>query len=459
MYQSKLIQVIKKFDAAKINNFSQYINAFKLKRFNTSVKLFEHIKNEYPDFTSKKIDKKNVHDILFPLKTYDEKRLLAAMSDLLKIVEEYIAFSYAKKNRLENQYYLLQFYLENNMMKYFESTYRQTEDILLESPEDADVLSFKYKLEMLYIQYQLKYNYRYSNYQNAYNTLKDFTVSQHYKLDNLCLINLYNNIDKDNINSRLAKIHQSLNEILLEFNDGKYYECKSAILQSIAYVSKDELRTLVIILVDYCIKKINRKEDVFINELLELYNFLIKEEIVFEPNNTISSALVKNYVTISIRLNKIQEATSFIEKFKLHIDVNERDDVYNFNKSNLLFHQGKSENALLLLNQTKYKDIFYKVSAKRLYIKIYYEFCSQNKKRYHDVLDSSLNAFKKYIYTSQELSDSVRIRNKSFYKYVNKLMNINKNEKKKIAVLLNDVKKDMDCSDREWILSVVYNLI
>jgi hypothetical protein len=53
------------------------------------------------------------------------------------------------------------------------------------------------------------------------------------------------------------------------------------------------------------------------------------------------------------------------------------------------------DNALTLLVSIKYKDIFYKVSAKRLYLKIYYELSTNNQKRYFDVFDSALNAYKK----------------------------------------------------------------
>ena len=57
MYNSKLLEVFKKFDESKINNFSQYINIYKSKRENATIKLFELIHAEFPNFESKKLEK------------------------------------------------------------------------------------------------------------------------------------------------------------------------------------------------------------------------------------------------------------------------------------------------------------------------------------------------------------------------------------------------------------------
>jgi hypothetical protein len=68
--------------------------------------------------------------------------MLNIMSDLLKMTEEFISFSYAKNNQLENQFYLLQFYLENDLTKFFDATYKQTLEAIEKIPEDMELLSF-----------------------------------------------------------------------------------------------------------------------------------------------------------------------------------------------------------------------------------------------------------------------------------------------------------------------------
>ncbi len=459
MYNSKLLDVFRKFDETKVNNFSQYINIYKSKRENATIKLFELINNEFPNFESKKLEKNKAHKYLFPSKPYDEKRMLNIMSDLLRITEEFIAFNYAKQNQLENQYYLLQFYLENDLTKFFESTYKSTKEIIAREPENTELLSFKYKLEWLYIQYQTKYNTRYANLQEVYNTLSDFTTSQKLKLDSLCKINLFDDISKDFAGNFLTDFYVSINRLIVEQIEDEYAILKDKIFQHHLKISKYELKMIAIYLINFCIQKINQKEAYFNNELLVWYDFLETHNIILEANNTISAAIVKNYIAVATHDKQFDRATNFIERFHPYLDENEKEDVYNYNKANILFHQNKLEDALVLLNTAKYKDIFYKIDSKRLYIKLYFELSKENEKRYFDVMDSTINAFKKYVYTTKEITEQFRERNKNFYKYISKLINLNVNEKAKLIVLQEEINKDNACSDKDWLLNKIAEIL
>ncbi len=459
MYQSKLIDVLSKFDMAKINNFANYLAIYKTKKENAAIRLFELIKDSYPNFNSKKLEKQAVHQHLFPNKAHDDKRLLNIMSDLLEYAEEFIAFFYAKQNTFQNQLYLLQFYLEADLTKLFESTYKQITEQLNNTLEESSLLSFRYQLETLSISYQLKYNERYSNYQEVYNSLNDFYNSQQYKLTNLMAYNLVNDVDKTTSNSKLLSIHQKLNDLIEETADADYPTIKSFVLDNLSLIHKKEYEPIINIFINYCIQKINSKIELFYNELLFWYDFTDTNQIILSPNNTISSATVKNYITCCIRLNLLDKAYDFLQKYVEYLDANEKEDVYNYNLSNILFHQHKYEESLVLLTTAKYKDIFYKISSKRLYIKIYYALCKINHKRYEDVLESSLNAFKKYVYTTKELTETVNTRNKSFYKYASKLVNLHKGEQEKLSALYKELDADLDCAERDWLMLETNSLL
>lgn len=459
MYNSKLLEVFKKIDEPKINNFSQYINIYKSKRENATIKLFELIHAEFPNFESKKLEKNKAHKYLFPTKTYDEKRMLNIMSDLLRITEEFIAYSYAKNNLLENQFYLLQFYLENDLTKFFDATNKQTLEAIEKMPEDMNLLAYKYKLEWINLHYRLKYNSRYANYQEVQKALNDFTISQQYKLDTIHHTNLFKDDLVHKELSMLARFYKSLHELIVEQNEEIYFQNKEEIFANYINISKSELKIIVIIIIEHCIRKINQKESFFNNELLIWYDFLDEQGIILETNNTISIAHLKNYISVATHDKQFDRAIEFIERFHPYLDEDVKEDVYNYNKANILFHQKKFEDALVLLNTAKYKDIFYKIDSKRLYIKLYFELSKENEKRYFDVLDSTLNAFKKYVYTTKEITEEFRERNKNFYKYISKLVNLPANEKAKLAALQVEIKGDTACSDKDWLLQKIAEII
>lgn len=459
MYQSKLLDVIRKFDTTKIDNFSQYINVYKTKKENSTIKLFELIYDEFPNLDSKKLEKNKVHKILFPAKTYDEKRMLNCMSELFKITEEFIAFSYSKINVLENQLYLLQFYLENDLTKFFDATYKNTKEIIAKEPEDMELLAFKYKLEWLYINYQTKYNTRYTNLQEVSNALNDFTISQNLKLDSLCKINLYDDIVKDFPGNYLSNFYTSINRLIIEQQEDEYAIIKEKIFKNFSTISSNELKIIVIYVINFCIQKINQKIELFNTELLEWYDFLAEHQIILEANHTIYASHLKNYITLAIHAKQFDRANNFLEKFNPYLDEAEKEDVYNFNKANILFYQNKLEDALVLLNTAKYKDIFYKIDSKRLYIKLYYELSKKNEKRYFDVLDSTINAYRKFVYTTKEITEEFRIRNKNFYKHIAKLINLHEGEQAKITTLQKEIQKETACSDKDWLLQKTAELL
>lgn len=456
MHNSKLLEIISKFDNSEINQFLEYLQIYRHKSENNTIKLFDIIYNAFPNLDSVELSKEKAHQILFPDKKYDDKRILNIMSDLLNWTEEFIIYQGNKKNEIANNFHLLEFYLEHNLNKHFENIYKKTLELINKNKEDATILYANYKIEEIYIRYQLKYNNRYSNYQPLYNALNSWKISQETKLNNLCLINLFNDIENNRIESVLAKIQLEINQLLHQPNDELYNNIKYKIFNDIkTKISQTELRTILILLIGFVIIKINEGNENYYQELLDLYNLMIEENILLESNHKISPAIIKNYITISTRLGKIDEADVFLEKYKEDIDENDFEDIYNLNKANILFEQKKYEDALHLLITIKYKDIFYKVNAKRLYLKIYYELSVANQKKYFDVLESAMNAFKKYIYTTKELIEDFQERNKNFYKYLNKIIQYSFFDDKKLTLLKKEIEQDTKCIDKDWLLKKI----
>ncbi|HNF48178.1 MAG TPA: hypothetical protein PKO18_00230 [Chitinophagales bacterium] len=460
MYQSKLFDIISAFHQAKINNFNHYLNIYRQKKENAVIRLFDYIFEQFPSLDSPKLAKEQVHGVLYPDKEYDEKRMLNTMSDLLRLAEEFISYQASRENKLENSLHLLQFYLENDLNKQFESTFKETKLSIEQMPENTASLIISYRMELLHVEYQLKYDKRNCDYHDCRIALNNLVVSQQKKLDNLYNINLYNDHDSTLVSSKLAQMQDMLHYLLLNDNNTELYsEAKTLLTKEAKRFTKDELLFMVIIFINHCIRKVNEKIESYNQELLYWYDFLITYNCILEVNDTISSATVKNYITISLRLNQLQKADDFLEKYASVLSETEKEDVYNYNKANILFHQFNYEESLLLLSTIKYKDIFYKLSAKRLYIKIYYALTITNEKRYSDVMDSSLNAFKKYIYTTKEITESIRTRNKSFYKYSAKLANLHKGEQKKLEQLHKEITQDTECADRDWLLEKISILL
>jgi hypothetical protein len=65
-----------------------------------------------------------------------------------------------------------------------------------------------------------------------------------------------------------------------------------------------------------------------------------------------------------------------------------REDVYAYNIAHIYFYQRKFDDVLTLLAQSKFTDVFYKLSSRVLQIKTFTEL-TLDAENYMDILDSS----------------------------------------------------------------------
>jgi len=126
------------------------------------------------------------------------------------------------------------------------------------------------------------------------------------------------------------------------------------------------------------------------------------------------------------------------------------EDVYLFNKANILFEKGMLDAVQMLLHSASFKDIFYKISAKRLLIKTYFEW-SLRDSSYTDVLEHAISAFKKFIYTSSELPETYALANKSFIKLI-LLLERGRMLQDKARQLKKEINSETQVAERDWLL-------
>ncbi|MBK6338730.1 MAG: hypothetical protein IPF63_03785 [Bacteroidetes bacterium] len=157
---------------------------------------------------------------------------------------------------------------------------------------------------------------------------------------------------------------------------------------------------------------------------------MIAANVFIGVDGLLKMSSFKNYITVLIRLGKLEKALQFLEQYKIYLAPEISEETYLFNKALLQFEMGDFYLVLDILNKIKLNDIFYKINQKRLMIKTFYELQKTNT-TYFDILYNQLNAFKKYIYTEKSLPEINIEMHKNFIKTLFKIMGISKGENKK----------------------------
>lgn len=64
--------------------------------------------------------KRDLHQFLFPKKTYDDKQIRYLFSDLLQLLKQFLVIEYQKKNHLQNQFDLVKTSRDQKLDKLYE---------------------------------------------------------------------------------------------------------------------------------------------------------------------------------------------------------------------------------------------------------------------------------------------------------------------------------------------------
>ena len=129
MINSKLIEILKSFSLIEIKNLSVFISKHAEKKDTLPLRLLIILEKQYPEFIEKNISKEKIYNKVFSDKKFNENKLSKLMSELTKIIEDYIVHIKREENTADEKMNLLKFYFERNLDKYFIATSREVKQI------------------------------------------------------------------------------------------------------------------------------------------------------------------------------------------------------------------------------------------------------------------------------------------------------------------------------------------
>ncbi len=90
MHNSKLIEILRKFDKKEINGFYDYVCSPYFNKEKVIMNLTEHLKKSYPDFKEEFIQKEKVYKKLYPGKKYNDSVMRNVLSKTMRLAEDFL---------------------------------------------------------------------------------------------------------------------------------------------------------------------------------------------------------------------------------------------------------------------------------------------------------------------------------------------------------------------------------
>lgn len=400
---------------------------------------------------------------IFPHKKYDYSLLRGAMSDLLKLVEEYLVILKRRSDPIKMNQLLAEIYRQRKLSKSYQSIVKNTESIL----EKQSLRNEFYFRQLLDFQLE-EMNFKMSNQRTKVFNLEEIsdTIDVLYlvqKLKHTCHQFTHQQVIKTDYKFGLLP---HLIEVIEEEKYLKipaiaiYFYCyrflteqqgdiffqkfKTILFENQNKFDMLEVKELYLYGINFCIRKLNQGDKNFSTEIFKLYQEGL-EAGYFLENGVLSRFTFNNVIAAGIVMEEFSWLENFIESYSENLEEKYRDSTVSFNLARLEYTRKNYGKALLHLQNAEYKDLVNNLISKTLLMRIYYEL------EEYDSLFSHLDSFQIFI-RRREVSDFHRTNYMNAIRFVKKLVALPELDKKAKKELRSEIEAEEILSERPWLL-------
>ena len=475
MTDSKLYSVLTHFDKIEQNRLRKYVRSpyFNVNEILMAFLdlLFAHINANGKAGT---LTKEFIWVQLYENETFNDVRFRKLSSDLLKLIEDFLAQEKYENDTLQKKSYLLSYVGEKKIEKLYSSAIKSSREILKQQSEKpSSFYYYNYLIEKN--QYDLSEGELHrsdkSNVEEIINNLDYFYLAEKLKWYNTVLnrksliSHEYHLLFIDEIishieryqykNIPLVSIYYRQYLALMQTTKGHeehYYELKKLVSENWRSFSVSEANEMFGGLLNYCTRKINQGESYFLREFFDVYNEILDKNIL--PNNQLNPWSFKNAVQTALKLGEYEWSEKFIKEYSPKLSDEFRDNAVSYNLALVYFYQKKYDKVIQQLQSVEYADMGYNLNAKAVLISVYYEIDSD------DALLSLMDSFKTYLHRHKDIAANRRTQYLNLMKYVRKLLKLNKGSKTEIEHIKKEMEEDrkIGIASEKWILEKLAEL-
>ena len=475
MQETKLYQFLSTLSPVEMNRLSRYLESPYFNRNDKLLKIYYSLEAHVRTENGSKLSKTSIWDPIYPGEQYHDEKFRKHCSQLMELVESWLAQETYEDNPLHKAKYLLEAIHERQLEKLYSGAAGAAKtQISRQMLKPAAYYYYIYELEsMLYKLERIeenrigKKNIEKINLESIVSNLDYFYIAE--KLKYYCTLLSWSKIitirDKSLFIEDIIRIAQKEEVISIppiavylriyftytDSNPEHYYELKKLINRYIGIFPKEEAKNIFDSAINYAIQRINNKEQKFISELFELYKTALENEILL-VNNEISQWTFKNIVSNALMLKEYEWADDFINKYSSRLNEKIRDNAIKFNMANLYFSQGDYKNVLKTLQEVQYDEVFYGLNSRSFIVRAYYELDEIS------ALNSFLDSFNVYLSRNKDISKVQKTIYHDLVKFTKKLIGSNNKSKPELTKLKTEIESSSPVG-KSWLLEKVDELL
>lgn len=463
MTDSRLLIIFQQLSTKEIRALDKFVQSPFHNQRKDVLLLFQYLRHWRKNETTTSILKPAVYPHIFPKAPYEEKKIRYTMSFLYQSIKDFLAIQIFQSTKIDQQIAVIQAFRKKGVNKLFEQELKLTTTLLEKSSlRHQDYYFQNYRLQ--------NERYLYSLSQTRGKTAGLMEYAAH--LDHFFIIN------KLRQNAR-ALSHKTIkasefeptfsHEILAYLQQfdlnahpaiAIYFHCYQILAAENALPYFRKLRELMSLhhncfpphewqdiytfALNYCIKRLNAQERAFGQEAFELYKEGLKQGIFLE-NGTLSRFNYKNIVALGLGVKAFDWVQQFLEEYRPFLEKKYQESTYFYNLAILHYRTENFDEAMVLLQKVKPKDVLNNLDTRRILACIYYD------KGEFDALHSLLDSFQNYIYRKKGLGYHRRMY-LNFIKFSRKLLQLEGMNPTQKMALQKEISDTRNVAEKGWLL-------
>ncbi len=472
MKRTKLIRVFNSFNASELRRLKDFIISPFFNKNEKIQSLFEFIIQYAPDFENKNLTEEKAFNYVFKNEEYKSQAITKLSSKLYKLIQNFIHIELGADSSVHADISFLSFLGERELVNEFTQHLNQVKKDI----DNATMRDANYFYEQFLVEQELSklHSFRTDigttdvNYQPAVNALDKYYLVQ--KLIYLC--HQYNRqltSERQQYSFELMKeletyipkspyfeiptikIWFTTLQLLKSDNKIKYYfGLRKLVFHHYRELNIFDIRNVLSTIQNNARMVFEKKEDYY-SELFDLYNFQLERGIFNHPV-IFTSQIFLNIITTAILLDKLVWTAQFLKDHE-NYSSNREDNVHALGKAMLAFAEGNYSDAHSFLNECTLKNIYFKLSEKRLRLKVYFEL------PLFDLVDDMINSSRKFFSKNKESISAMHLQaNRDFINITKHIFYLQKHNDEKIQIIEKEINETVILPERKWLQKKITEL-
>jgi hypothetical protein len=460
----KAFEILQSFQKKDWHWFKKYLLSPIFNKNESIIRIFNFFLAQKTNF-KKETFSENLFQYTFPDESFDAAKMHYASNYFFRAAEDYLALDEWQQNKEEQLLYLLSAYRKRGLEKHFKTTHHRLQELHDLRPErNPQHYRFSYQLALEDYQQSMQLGRSGAEQLQPLSDWHDVAFVAE-KLKNACILLsrrklLRTDFDTGLLSAVLAFV--KARPLLMEFpaiavyyygfmtlnepeNEAHFFALKLHLAGAQKQFPLLELRDIYLLAVNFCINRINLRQNDYLKEVLDLYQSGLEAQVFLE-NGQISRFTYTNITLVALRGGEFGWVQRFLEKYRDKLPEHQRQGTYAFNLARYYCEKGDYDRAMPLLQEMDFDDVLHNLVAKTMLLRMYFETGE------HNALASLLDSLDSYLRRKRLIGEQQQTAYRNTVRFVRKLMALKPGHHKARLALRQEMAATPLLAEKEWLI-------